>query len=69
MRKITSILMLLLFVFSSGVSAQGFTVSTGVDKHWFVIKNFRSGKFAAYGGEENAQDAKKDICQKTLDEL
>ena len=69
MRKITSILMLLLFVFSSGVSAQGFTVSTGADKHWFVIKNFRSGKFAAYGGEENAQDAKKDICQKTLDEL
>lgn len=69
MRKITSILMLLLFVFSSGVSAQGFTVSTGADKHWFVIKNFRSGKFAAYGGEENAQNAKKDICQKTLDEL
>lgn len=69
MRKITSILMLLLFVFSSGVSAQGFTVSTGADKHWFVIKNFRSEKFAAYGGEENAQDAKKDICQKTLDEL
>lgn len=69
MRKITSILMLLLFVFSSGVSAQGFTVSTGADKHWFVIKNFRSGKFAAYGGEENAQEAKKDICQKTLDEL
>lgn len=69
MRKITSILMLLLFVFSSGVSAQGFTVSTGADKHWFVIKNFRSGKFAAYGGEENAQEAKKDICQKTLNEL
>lgn len=69
MRKITSILMLLLFVFSSGVSAQGIKVSTGADKHWFVIKNFRSGKFAAYGGEENAQDAKKDICQKTLDEL
>lgn len=69
MRKITSILMLLLFVFSSGVSAQGFTVSTGADKHWFVVKNFRSGKFAAYGGEENAQNAKKDICQKTLDEL
>ena len=69
MRKITSILMLLLFVFSSGVSAQRFTVSTGADKHWFVIKNFRSGKFAAYGGEENAQNAKKDICQKTLDEL
>lgn len=69
MRKITSILMLLLFVFSSGVSAQGIKVSTDVQKHWFVIKNFRSGKFAAYGGEENAQDAKKDICQKTLDEL
>lgn len=69
MRKITSILMLLLFVFSSSVSAQGFTVSTDADKHWFVIKNFRSGKFAAYGGEENAQEAKKDICQKTLDEL
>lgn len=69
MRKITSILMLLLFVFSSGVSAQGIKVSTDAEKHWFVIKNFRSGKFAAYGGEENAQDAKKDICQKTLDEL
>ena len=69
MRKITSILMLLLFVFSSGVSAQGFKVSTDAEKHWFVIKNFRSGKFAAYGGEENAQEAKKDICQKTLDEL
>lgn len=69
MRKITSILMLLLFVFSSGVSAQGIKVSTDAQKHWFVIKNFRSGKFAAYGGEENAQDAKKDICQKTLDEL
>ena len=61
--------MLLLFVFSSGVSAQGIKVSTDAEKHWFVIKNFRSGKFAAYGGEENAQDAKKDICQKTLDEL
>lgn len=69
MRKITSILMLLLFVFSSGVSAQGFTVSTGADKHWFVIKNFRSGKFAAYGGEGNAQNTKKDICQLTLDNL
>lgn len=69
MRKITSILMLLLFVFSSGVSAQGIKASTDADKHWFVIKNFRSGKFAAYGGEENAQNAKKDICQKTLDEL
>ena len=69
MRKITSILMLLLFVFSSGVSAQGIKVSTDAQKHWFVIKNFRSGKFAAYGGEENAQNAKKDICQKTLDEL
>lgn len=69
MRKITSILMLLLFVFSSGVSAQGIKVSTDTEKHWFVIKNFRSGKFAAYGGEENAQDAKKDICQKPLNEL
>ena len=69
MRKITSILMLLLFVFSSGVSAQGFKVSTDAKTHWFVIKNFRSEKFAAYGGEENAQNAKKDICQKTLDEL
>lgn len=69
MRKITSILMLLLFVFSSGVSAQGIKVSTDAKTHWFVIKNFRSGKFAAYGGEENAQNAKKDICQKTLDEL
>ena len=61
--------MLLLFVFSSGVSAQGIKVSTDAKTHWFVIKNFRSGKFAAYGGEENAQNAKKDICQKTLDEL
>lgn len=69
MRKITSILMLLLFVFSSGVSAQGIKVSTDAQKHWFVIKNFRSGKFAAYGGEENAQNVEKDICQKTLDEL
>lgn len=69
MRKITSILMLLLFVFSSGVSAQGIKASTDAEKHWFVIKNFRSEKFAAYGGEENAQNAKKDICQKTLDEL
>lgn len=69
MRKITSILMLLLFVFSSSVSAQGFTVSTDADKHWFVIKNFRSGKFAAYGGEENALNAKRDICQLTLDNL
>ena len=69
MRKITSILMLLLFVFSSGVSAQGIKVSTDAQKHWFVVKNFRSGKFAAYGGEGNAQNTKKDICQKTLDEL
>ena len=69
MRKITSILMLLLFVFSSGVSAQEIKVSTDTEKHWFVIKNFRSEKFAAYGGEENAQNAKRDICQKTLDEL
>lgn len=51
MRKITSILMLLLFVFSSGVSAQGIKVSTDVQKHWFVIKNFRSGQYAAYGSE------------------
>ena len=69
MRKITSILMLLLFVFSSGVSAQGIKVSTDTEKHWFVIKNFRSEKFAAYGGEENAQNAKRDICQLTLDNL
>ena len=69
MRKITSILMLLLFVFSSGVSAQGIKVSTDAQKHWFVVKNFRSGKFAAYGGEGNAQNTKKDICQLTLDNL
>ena len=69
MRKITSILMLLLFVFSSGVGAQGFTVSTGADKHWFVIKNFRSGKFAAFGSEEIGQTGKSDICQKPLNEL
>ena len=69
MRKITSILMLLLFVFSSGVSAQGIKVSTDAKTHWFVIKNFRSGKFAAYGGEGNAQNTKKDICQLTLDNL
>lgn len=69
MRKITSILMLLLFVFSSGVSAQGIKVSTDAEKHCFVIKNFRSGKFAAYGGEGNAQNTKKDICQLTLDNL
>lgn len=69
MRKITSILMLLLFVFSSGVSAQGIKVSTDTEKHWFVIKNFRSGKFAAYGGEENAQKPLLDICQLTLDNL
>ena len=69
MRKITSILMLLLFVFSSGVSAQGIKVSTDAVKHWYVIKNFRSEKFAAYGGEGNAQDTQKDICQLTLDNL
>ena len=72
MRKITSILMLLLFVFSSGVSAQGFKVSTDAEKHWFVIKNFRSGKFAAFGNEEKGgttESQKSDICQKTLDEL
>lgn len=51
MRKITSILMLLLFVFSSGVSAQGIKVSTDAQKHWYQIKNFRSGKYAAYGSE------------------
>lgn len=72
MRKITSILMLLLFVFSSGVSAQGIKVSTDADKHWFVIKNFRSGKFAAFGSEEKGETdntKKLDICQKSLDEL
>lgn len=62
MRKITSILMLLLFVFSSGVSAQGIKVSTDTEKHWYQIRNFRSGKYAAFGGE-TAGD-KKDICQK-----
>lgn len=51
MRKITSILMLLLFVFSSGVSAQEIKVSTDTEKHWYEIKNFRSGKYAAYGSE------------------
>mgnify|MGYP003503958952 FL=1 len=51
MRKITSILMLLLFVFSSGVSAQEIKVSTDAEKHWYQIKNFRSGKYAAYGSE------------------
>lgn len=72
MRKITSILMLLLFVFSSGVSAQGIKVSTDTEKHWFVIKNFRSGKFAAFGNEEKGgttESQKSDICQKSLDEL
>lgn len=62
MRKITSILMLLLFVFSSGVSAQGIKVSTDAEKHWYQIKNFRSGKYAAFGGE--TADNLKDICQK-----
>lgn len=62
MRKITSILMLLLFVFSSGVSAQGIKVSTDTEKHWYQIKNFRSGKYAAFGGE--TADNLKDICQK-----
>lgn len=62
MRKITSILMLLLFVFSSGVSAQGIKVSTDTEKHWYQIRNFRSGKYAAFGGE-TAGDL-KDICQK-----
>ena len=51
MRKITSILMLLLFVFSSGVSAQEIKVSTDTEKHWYQIKNFRSEKYAAYGSE------------------
>ena len=51
MRKITSILMLLLFVFSSGVSAQEIKVSTDTEKHWYQIKNFRSGQYAAYGSE------------------
>lgn len=51
MRKITSILMLLLFVFSSGVSAQEIKVSTDAQKHWYQIKNFRSGQYAAYGSE------------------
>lgn len=69
MRKITSILMLLLFVFSSGVSAQGIKVSTDAEQHWFVIKNFRSGKFAAFGSEEKGQTGKLDICQKPLNEL
>ena len=60
MRKITSILMLLLFVFSSGVSALEITVSTDTEKHWYQIKNFRSGKYAAFGGETGDYD----ICQK-----
>lgn len=60
MRKITSILMLLLFVFSSGVSAQGIKASTDAEKHWYQIKNFRSGKYAAFGGETGDYD----ICQK-----
>lgn len=60
MRKITSILMLLLFVFSSGVSAQEIKVSTDTEKHWYQIKNFRSGKYAAFGGETGDYD----ICQK-----
>lgn len=60
MRKITSILMLLLFVFSSGVSAQEIKVSTDAEKHWYQIKNFRSGKYAAFGGETGDYD----ICQK-----
>lgn len=60
MRKITSILMLLLFVFSCGVSAQEIKVSTDTEKHWYQIKNFRSGKYAAFGGETGDYD----ICQK-----
>ena len=43
--------MLLLFVFSSSVSAQEIKVSTDAQKHWYQIKNFRSGKYAAYGNE------------------
>ena len=65
MRKITSILMLLLFVFSSGVSAQGVKVSTDAEKHWYQIKNFRSGKYAAFGGETAGDN--KDICQKDFE--
>ena len=64
MRKITSILMLLLFVFSSGVSAQGIKVSTDAQKHWYQIKNDRSGKYAAYGSETAGNF---DICQKDFD--
>ena len=60
MRKITSILMLLLFVFSSSVSALEIKVSTDTEKHWYQIKNFRSGKYAAFGGETGDYD----ICQK-----
>lgn len=60
MRKITSILMLLLFVFSCGVSAQEIKVSTDTEKHWYQIKNSRSGKYAAFGGETGDYD----ICQK-----
>ena len=52
--------MLLLFVFSSGVSAQEIKVSTDTEKHWYQIKNFRSGKYAAFGGETGDYD----ICQK-----
>ena len=56
--------MLLLFVFSSGVSAQEIKVSTDTEKHWYQIKNFRSGKYAAFGGETTG---KYDICQKDFD--
>ena len=52
--------MLLLFVFSSSVSAQEIKVSTDAQKHWYQIKNFRSGKYAAFGGETGDYD----ICQK-----
>ena len=52
--------MLLLFVFSSGVSALEIKVSTDAEKHWYQIKNFRSGKYAAFGGETGDYD----ICQK-----
>ena len=52
--------MLLLFVFSSSVSALEIKVSTDTEKHWYQIKNFRSGKYAAFGGETGDYD----ICQK-----
>lgn len=33
------------------MSAQGIKASTDAQKHWYQIKNFRSGKYAAYGSE------------------